>query len=244
MSGRRPDLTASWNFEFDFRRTPTGSTWHSFPGWFLQNGYLTLGTGKLYHEGLPANGDGTLSWTNLPIQFNCKDSGAKGAGTYCDPDMVPCRTAGTAGAPNPRWCVVNATESGEGAHFEDVATVKDALVKLKYAVGTKRPFFLGVGLRKPHLDFRFPAPFLNRYPAVADIALPTHRTPPSNMPQVAYHDVARSDGEHKLWKSWGYVDPWTPMRNSTVQEMRLHYYGAVSFMDNLLGTCAFFRRRG
>ena len=25
------------------------------------------------------------------------------------------------------------------------------------------------------------------------------------------------------------------MRNSTVQEMRLHYYGAVSFMDTMLG---------
>ena len=278
MSGRRPDLTQSWNFEFDFRRTPSGADWHTLPGWFLASGYLTLGTGKLFHEGLPANGDGTKSWTDVPIQFDCKDSGAKGAGTYCDPDMVPCSTPGTADAPYPRWCVVNATEDGRGhgAYFEDVATVDDALAKLRYAVASSKPFFLGVsnlalasmaashplcasapaarrgrlraqtwrarvsprvqvGLRKPHLDFRFPAPYLDRYPAVGDIELPARRTPPATMPQVAYHDTSRSPAEERLWAGWGFVDPWTPMRNGTVREMRLHYYGAVSFMDNLLG---------
>ena len=47
--------------------------------------------------------------------------------------------------------------------------------------------------------------------------------------------VARSDSEEKLWQGWGFQSPWIPMRNSTVQEMRLHYYGAVSFMDTMLG---------
>lgn len=32
-----------------------------------------------------------------------------------------------------------------------------------------------------------------------------------------------------------YVDPWTVMRNSTVQAMRLHYYAATSFMDSIVG---------
>ena len=50
------------------------------PGWFLKHGYLTLGTGKLYHEGLPANGDDVASWSNLTVQFDCEDSGGKGAG--------------------------------------------------------------------------------------------------------------------------------------------------------------------
>jgi hypothetical protein len=45
-------------------------------------------------------------------------------------------------------------------YFEDVATVNDAKKKLKYAAAAEGPFFLGVGLRKPHLDFRFPKPFL------------------------------------------------------------------------------------
>ena len=55
------------------------------------------------------------------------------------------------------------------------------------------------------------------------------------MPAVAYHDVARSPGEHQLWKGWGYTNPWTPIRNVTAIDMRRHYYAAVSFMDSIVG---------
>jgi hypothetical protein len=71
---------------------------------------------------------------------------AEGAGTYCDPDMVGCKTPGTPTAPHPRWCTVpNTTRTGDGAYFEDAATVADAKKKLAYAVQEGTPFFLGVG---------------------------------------------------------------------------------------------------
>ena len=103
MSGRRPDVTQVWNFLVSFRDLPAGKQWSTLPSWFLKHNYLTLGTGKLYHEGMPVNGDGTNSWSDLPIQFDCVDSGGKGAGTYCDPTMIGCKTIGTATAPHPRW---------------------------------------------------------------------------------------------------------------------------------------------
>lgn len=141
--------------------------------------------------------------------------------------MISCKDNGTANAPNPRWCVVeNATEKGEGAYFEDAATVADAKKKLAYAVNLQKqqqedqqddqteggrrshtPFFLGVGLRKPHFDFRFPAPFLKYYPPAEEIALPTHRTPPATMPQVAYHDVSIRKICMVFWLQRG-IAPW------------------------------------
>lgn len=121
---------------------------------------------------------------------------------------------------------MNATAEGDGAYFADRATVDDAVLKLRYAAANLeqhgQPFFLGVGLRKPHLDWRIPVPYLDLYPSVP---MPKHRRPPAHMPDVAYHDVARSDGERALWAGWGFVDPWTPMRNETVEDMRRHYYG-------------------
>ena len=94
LSGRRPAHTKSWQFVDDFREVgPDWTTlpglflkngralWplHSQtrpdrtrPGRPRQHlrlprrhtGYITYGTGKLFHEGLPPNGDGTKSWTN------------------------------------------------------------------------------------------------------------------------------------------------------------------------------------
>eukprot|EP00039_Didymoeca_costata_P003171 m.65723 g.65723 ORF g.65723 m.65723 type:complete len:539 (-) comp11755_c0_seq3:74-1690(-) len=241
MSGRRPDQTKSWNFKYDFRMTEHGAEWTTLPGYFLKHGYLTFGTGKLFHEKLPPNGDGNLSWTDIPLQFDCNasNSGAGGASTYCDPNMEKCSVNGSTFAPNPRWCTINATLDGDGAHFEDLDTLKDATKKMHYAANntknTGQPFFLGVGLRKPHLDWRIPKGYLDFYPARENITLPLHRMPAPTLPQVAYHDVSRSDDEEKLWEGWGFVNPWVPMRNETVQEMRQHYYAAVSFMDMIVG---------
>ena len=85
LSGRRPQTTQIWNFLSSFRAI--GPSWTTLPSHFLSNGYLTLGTGKLYHGGHPANGDGNLSWSDVPgVQFVCSDEGQVGRpGTYCEP---------------------------------------------------------------------------------------------------------------------------------------------------------------
>jgi iduronate 2-sulfatase len=49
MSGRRPSTTKIWNFHGSFRGE--GPAWITLPGHFLRHGFLTLGTGKLYHVG-------------------------------------------------------------------------------------------------------------------------------------------------------------------------------------------------
>lgn len=125
-----------------------GPNWTTLPGHFLTHGYLTLGTGKLYHEGHPANADGNRSWSNLAVQFSCNrsTSTAGGAATYCDPAMPACHVPGTATAPNPRWCAFDGPLTGDGTG--DSATLMDAKIKLKFATtnrnATGQPFFLGV----------------------------------------------------------------------------------------------------
>ena len=74
MSGRRPGTTLSWNFKQSFRTsilpsnsTGGGTTWQSVPQHFKSAGYLTAGGGKTYHEGLPANFDAPMSWTEPSV---------------------------------------------------------------------------------------------------------------------------------------------------------------------------------
>lgn len=138
-------------------------------------------------------------------------------------------------APRPRWCA----ESNATAFFTDYFTRDDALRKLAYAESNRRatgqPWFLGVGLRKPHLDWRVPPKFLNDIGPASAVLPPRHRTPPASMPPIAYHGPGRDTGETELWAGWGFTDPWTPMRNETVVDMRRHYYAAVAFMDSIVG---------
>ena len=87
----------------------------------LSRGYLTLGTGKLYHPAHPNNGDGNLSWSQLPQQFSCTKSHDGNAGppnTYCQPNAPACSDKGTPTAPNPRWCAVDLPLNGSAGPGE------------------------------------------------------------------------------------------------------------------------------
>ena len=48
MTGRRPDSTTTYNFDRHFRLPDVGADWTSLPQHFKNNGYMTLGSGKLY----------------------------------------------------------------------------------------------------------------------------------------------------------------------------------------------------
>ena len=183
LSGRRPSTTKIWNFHSDFRAA--GPRWTTLPGHFLQHGYMTLGTGKIYHPSHPVNGDGNQSWSDAPVQFVCNDTAqVGGAGTYCCPGCSACDVAGSPGTPKPRWCGVDSPLNGSGSNSSstlcDSTTLADALPKLRYAIAnqkaTGQPFFLGMGLQKPHLDFKFPKQFLDYYPKTSEIAVAKHAT--------------------------------------------------------------------
>ena len=45
-----------------FREAVNGSEWTALPQLFLQNGWTTVGAGKIYHPHLPPNWDMDKSW--------------------------------------------------------------------------------------------------------------------------------------------------------------------------------------
>jgi hypothetical protein len=52
-------------------------------------------------------------------------------------------------------------------------------------------------------SWRVPQSYLDKYPPES-IGLAAHPIAPPGMPQIAYHDTARSPGEHQQWEGWGY----------------------------------------
>ena len=71
LTGRRPDAIAVWNWQSSFR-TSRGDAAVTLPGFFKAHGYVTLGAGKTFQPGHPADYDGARSWsTEVRAQLHC-----------------------------------------------------------------------------------------------------------------------------------------------------------------------------
>ncbi len=154
MTGMRPDSTQVFDLNTPFRNNiPWVST---LPQYLSQNGYHSVGIGKIYHN---AQND-KLSWDE-PWKRGNGLSGAIGAGR-----------------PPTENAVVDDGVYRDGA-VTDTAVAKLAQLK------NRQPFFYGVGYVRPHLPFCAPKKYWDLYSA-GDLQLPATDLPALNAPQYAY----------------------------------------------------------
>ena len=198
--------------------------WTTLPQNLLNNGYLALGAGKIFHADNggrgPAPWDGSgqpplqdaMSWSRVPNATMGNVNGV--ACTW------PCEGAA---------CGVNASADGVAGNgvppLSDKITGDDGLSKLRAALaaGPSAPFYVAVGFRKPHLPFRSPAFYQSLYPNVADVPLPRFKTLDASVPSIAYHAGS-------LWS-----DPYHAMPDTDAQRNRLNYWAAISWVDHQVG---------
>jgi arylsulfatase A-like enzyme len=208
LSGRRPDTTKAWNFKTHFR--VVGPTWTTMPEYFLKAGWFVAGTGKVYHPGLPPNND-PQSW-GQPYDNKGQQN------VNCPPCPTDAAWCGNS------WCSLNFTQN---AGNNDVWIASDGQRLLTLAAAQPKPFFVAVGLHKPHTPYAYPAEIDAVYPPAAEIALPTAaaRRVPVGMPDVA-------------WEHCSAIKPFnesTFMPDLQAQQHRRAYYAAVTHTDRLIG---------
>jgi arylsulfatase A-like enzyme len=214
--------------------------WTSLPQAFLEAGWLTMGTGKVFHTeeggtgptaalrgiGMPPNQD-PPSWTPglsmsavnqvAPMDDPAHSCDVRKASTTCAVDALADGTL-----------LYNKTTSNDG-EFEDRIIASDAVLKLRLARRLDGvPFYLAAGFRKPHLCFRFPAPMLKHYPAPGDVPLPTHRSLHESIPRIAHRDCEYSGGG-----PGGAPD--APLDDGITRRFRLYYAAAISWVDSQIG---------
>ena len=97
-----------------------------------------------------------------------------------------------------------------------------------------KPFFLAVGLHKPHLPFVFPQSYLNMYPA-SEIKLPGDQYPPKGMPPVAWSTYGELRGYHDISLLNATGNPGTVLPPDVVKDLRRAYYAATSYTDTNVG---------
>ena len=164
LTGRRPDTNHVWKISpEEYWRTFTNAT--TIPQYFKENGYTSIGMGKIFHPGPPSgNDDVKYSWS-LPYFHSTNDVTNNGS-----------------------WhCFQNISDSNlrDGKNAEKaVETLKE--IKQNRTKGEYKPFFLAVGFHKPHLPFFCPSKYCDMYPPAEDIPLAHNQNPPRYIPDIAW----------------------------------------------------------
>lgn len=218
MTGRRPDTTQVWNLEDNWR--VRHQDWTSLPGMLKNEGFKSLGSGKTYHDTVQGDlndaifqYDGRRSWSEeaLPYRNPCWYEG------------VDC-----AGCPGTHWTINNVSEDWcirETGDMSDVRTIEIALDLLRTAVqATKNdstPFYLAVGLHKPHMPWIAKQEHFDLYP-LETITLSSIPTMDRSIPEIAYFGCESPS-------------PYEPIPDHQARLARRAYYAATTGMDEQLG---------
>jgi iduronate 2-sulfatase len=163
LSGRVPDTTEIWNFKGSFRDRDGGS-WVSLPQWFKEKGWTTAGGGKVFHPNSPPKND--------PPSWSLK---------YFSPAIDSCKKANS----HNYSCI--ADEAGT-VDYKIVSNALDVMTNLSSANST--PWFVAVGLHRPHIDWSAPQWAFDKHPLnaswLAPISGPLSVAPAGMAPEAFY----------------------------------------------------------
>ena len=204
---KRPDTNKVWNF-IDANPLSTQAT----PGHFRDNGYITLGLGKTFHEDSGAwNADAYWNTTlrpYYPYSVNKCPHGGEGGGHCAEPDQK----------------------------IYDYQLRLASVDALNFAAtlsrNISRPFFVMTGFRDPHAPWAAPQRMYDLY-NVSDIAIPTQKVLGNGTPLIAWShclSVQLSNGTSFPFSYDQAVPDWV------MQDQRRAYYAAISYVDEHVGT--------
>jgi uncharacterized sulfatase len=196
LSGRRPESTGVYVLNTPARTALPDAV--LLPQFFRNQGYFTAGAGKVFHNRATNDAASWDAYQDDPTQ---------------DPEeraALQARYGGGDGRPSGRPL------SSDGANTRDGTNVRAVLAHLRSPRTQDSPWFLALGLHKPHLPWTAPARFFALYPdeKLQRPAEPALRGVPAIALQTELSGFAAPD--------------------SRIEALR-GYYACVSFIDSLLG---------
>ncbi|MEP4078130.1 sulfatase [Haloferula sp.] len=197
----------------------------SLPAWFKKQGYKTVSVGKVSHH---PGGWGGQDWDEKD-QLEMPGSWSEQfmpCGPWKHPRgaMHGLANGEIRGGKKGTMAVFQSHDGPDEAYPDGLITEK-GLNELKRLSAEDQPFFLAIGLIRPHLPFGAPARYL---PPYKDAKLPP--TPhPSKPPGKT---TWAKSGEFKRYDQFG-RDAWTDP--DFALELRKHYAACVSYVDAMVG---------
>lgn len=197
----------------------------SMPAWFRQNGYTTVSVGKVSHH---PGGRGGDDWDDpkQPEMPNSWDRHLLPAGAWQHPRGWMHGLANGEIRGNAKSMDVFQALEGPDTIYPDGISIEESLRQMDLLTADKeKPFFLAVGILRPHLPFGAPAEYLKLYDGV--------ELPPTAHPDKPdWKSTWHSSGEFMKYNRWG-RDP-----NKDAEfalEVRKHYAACVSYADAQVG---------
>lgn len=196
----------------------------SMPAWFRQHGYTTVSIGKVSHH---PGGRGGNDWDDdaQPEMPNSWDRHLMPTGPWMHPRGAMHGLAHGEIRGNAKQMDVFQSTEGSDDIYPDGLITNGALEQLDILAADERPFFLAVGLIRPHLPFGAPAKYMQHY---VDIELPAIPHPAKPKGKTTWH----SSGEFMKYNRWG-RNPNDDAEFATA--VRKHYAACVSYADAQVG---------
>jgi iduronate 2-sulfatase len=195
------------------------------PEWFRAHGYKTVSVGKVSHH---PGGRGGDNWDddNIIEMPNAWDKHLMPVAEWEHPRGAMHGLAHGEIRINSSEMDVFQSAEGDDDIYPDGAITNEALNQLRVlAADDEKPFFLAVGIIRPHLPFGAPKSYFDRYEGVA---LPPIPHPEKPAGKTTWH----GSGEFNQYNRWG-RDP----NEDTIfaDEVRRHYAACVSYADAQVG---------
>ncbi|MCA9079954.1 MAG: sulfatase [Planctomycetaceae bacterium] len=198
----------------------------SLPAWLRQQGYETVSVGKVSHH---PGGRGGADWDDdaqpeMPFSW---DQHLLPAGPWQHPRGAMHGLANGEIRGNAKAMDVFQSTAGPDTIYPDGLIVNESLSQLGRLCkqSDARPFFLAVGLIRPHLPFGAPANYMQHY---QEAQLPEIPHPGKPTGKTTWH----GSGEFMKYNRWG-RNPNTDAEFATL--VRKHYAACVSYADAQVG---------
>lgn len=215
MTGLAPATSGVYLNNHDWRENRVLKDRVTLPQYFKNNGYRTLGGGKLYHAASLSLGmhEGYLDARPWDEYFPSKSQQM--------PDEVEPAKIPSNGSPNQYrgymdWAALD-IDTDEMADAKVVSWAEEHLLK-----SHDQPLFLAVGIYRPHIPWWTPKEYFDRHP-IEDVVLPkVIEDDLADVPEVGIQ--MRKQG----WHDW-------MVENGKWKEAVQGYNASVSFADDMVG---------
>ncbi len=195
---------------------------------FQQQGLYSARVGKIYHMRVP--GDIIAGTNGLDIQstwterFNSAGQEAHTPGDYAclNLDVFTKNLANRESTKMPNRPYVTVSYEGTGADQPDFKSAVKAIEILQQRKADEQPFFLAVGLVRPHYPMVAPKQYFDRYPW-QDVVLP---------------DTVANDHSDIPKRGMGKITSFNNQQGRSIEnkkKMWAGYYASVTFMDDQVG---------
>ena len=235
MTGARPEtIGVIENYTYFRDANPDIIT---LPQHFWANGYETVSTGKIYHN--TQFGDAELSWSREPAIDKMTIQPAQTPGGFALPENQEMYRENKADMIAKYGADAAKRGLGKGPAYEKadvpdhfyedgyntelaIATLNDMLEK-----NPDKPFFLGLGMKKPHLDWLAPEKYWNLYNRDS-IQLTTQTKGPIDGAEMGLHPSFELRVRSGIPKK-GAID------DELAKTLKHAYLACVSYVDTQIG---------